>query len=124
MRLLIGFIAFFAINHHVLLVHGNTEVDVNLMPATQDQQHIAALTNNDGNFFNTDGMVENFDVESVPISNGGNVSIGNGHHAAKFEYGDDGDGYSAPIESSYPQYGNTNNYDEGKYIKNIFSKKK
>lgn len=124
MRLLIGFIAFFAINSQLtlrLLVHGNTEMDINLMPATQDQ-HIAAYTDDDSNFFNTD-VVENSDVESVPpITSGdgggfgGNVSIGNGNRAGK--YIDDGEYiYSAPIDSGYGGYPSSSNdgYDYGKY---------
>lgn len=140
MRLLIDFIAFFAINsqitlllllfsHHHQHVYGNTEVDINLKPssaaAVQEHQNIAALTNENSNFFHSNGdMLEISDVESVPITiGGGNVSIGNGNHAGKlYNWDDSRDDYMGSID----MYSETGDYDYGKYInvKNkIYSKK-
>lgn len=125
MRPLIDLIAFFALHsplvlllllfsHHHSYVNGNTEVDINLMPAaTHDQQNIAALTNENSHFFHGDGdLLENSDVESVPITvdgggYGGNVS--NGNQAGKLYNWDD---YMGSIDM-YSESGD--NYDYGKY---------
>lgn len=135
MRLLIGFIGFFAKNpqltlllllfsHHSHYVNGgNTEVDINLMPATQQEQNVAAYTNENSNFFHTNGdIMENSDVESVPITIGGgnggsdsanfggNVSMSNGNHAGKMYNWDD---YMGSID----MYSESGDYDYGKCIK-------
>lgn len=142
MRLLIGFIAFFAKNSqltlplivlllhhhaHVALVSGNTEVDVNLMPAaaasvnTLHERNIAALTSDGSDFFNTNhyspDTMESSDVESVSITNDGdigrNVSIGNGNHAGKLYNWDD---YMGSID----MYSESGDYDYGKCQHELF----
>lgn len=104
MRSLIGFIAFFAINSQLtslLLVHANTEVDVNLIPAATQDQHIAALY--------TDTY--DSDAESIPIGNGnGN---GNGVRVGNYSNYEDDGGYLGSI-GEYPSYDNSG-YDYGEY---------
>lgn len=139
MRLLIGFIAFPGMHAQLALVllllsqhqhyvcgGGNTEADINLMPPTaQEHQHMAAFTNDNSNFFHTDGdMMENSDVEAVPItigngdggggggsgSFGGNASIGN--HAGKLYNWDE-------YMSSLDMYSESGDYDYGKWTFSI-----
>lgn len=130
MCLLIGFIAFFAINAQ--LTSGSTEVDVNLMHSaaavasakTLQNQNIAALTSDGGNFFDTD-VVGSSDVENLPItfnggggggesSFGGNVSFKHGSHAEKlYNWDDSRDDFMGSID----MYPDSNDYDYGKYIK-------
>lgn len=127
MRSLIGFIAFsgmhsrlalllllFSSQHHQYACGGNTEADINLMPPTApEHQHTAAFTNDNSNFFHSDGdmmMMENSDVESVPITigNGGGGSIGGnasiGNHAGKLYNYDD---YMGSID----MYSESGDYD-------------
>lgn len=128
MRSLIGFIAFAEMHSRIALLlllllsqhqhyvcGGNTETDINLMPPTApEHQHIAAFTNDNGNFFHSDGeMMENSDVETVPITvgnDGGNASIGN--HAGKLYNWDD---YMGSID----MYSENGDYDYGEWTFSI-----
>lgn len=132
MRLIIGTIAVIAINsqlallfHQHVLVNGSAEVDVNLMPAAASadhspEQHMAALTSDGNDFFDTDQFLPDVagssDVESVPIGSGGNVSMGISNRAGKLYNWDE---YSGSIDMY-----ETNDYDYGKYTKKGKTRKK
>lgn len=105
MRLLISFIAFFAITSH--LVIADLDIDTLETNGKHADEHDASLTY-DGNFFATNQYFAESDVESVPAING-NVSIGN-RSGKLYNYDD----YLGSIDM-YPDYGN---YDYGKFLTN------
>lgn len=106
MRLLISFIAFFAIFSRQPMFGRlvNAESDINIIETNgkHPHEHHASLTS-DGNFFDTDHYFGQSDVEAVPAING-NMSIGS-HSGKLYNYDD----YMGGLDM-YPDSG----YDYGK----------
>lgn len=88
------------------------ETDINLLETNSKMahEHQASLTS-DGSFMDTDHYLHESDVESVPVYNNGNTSMGN--RSGKLYNYDDYLG-SIDMYPSYPGYDQGGGYDYGK----------